>query len=125
MTYLLSTFDFSTIGFMTIFDFIIVIYGAYSVYAARQMIKTNEPPQWLIAKDDIGRVQKPAQFCSEMYPKTMLFGIICMAYGIYGLIEWYYIQRDFWEAFGVTIFVLALIWFIITLQNTKRRYIQK
>ncbi len=121
--YLLTEIDFSNIGFMTIFDFIILIYGAYSVYTAQQMKKTNEPPQWLVPLQDIPRVHNKEKFCTEMYPRTLIFGVVCIAYGLYGLIEWFYIQRDFWEAFGVTIFVIFVIWFIITLQNTKRRYI--
>lgn len=124
MTYLLTTFQYEDIGFMTIFDFIILIYGAYSVYTAQKMKKTGTPPAWLVPQQDIKRVRKPHEFCEVMRPKTFIFGLVCMLYGIYGLIESFYIKTDFAEAAGVTVFVVFMVWFIISLQNAKGKYIR-
>ena len=41
-----------------------------------------------------------------MRPKTLIFGIVCVLYGIYGLIECFYIKNDFAEMAGVTVFVV-------------------
>lgn len=123
MGYLLTGFHVEDIGFMTIFDFIILIYGAYSVYASQQMKRTGTPPAWLVAQQDLKRVRKPQEFCDLMRPKTLIFGIVCVLYGIYGLIECFYIKNDFAEMAGVTVFVVFVIWFIISLQNAKRKYI--
>ena len=59
-----------------------------------------------------------------MGPKTLIFGLACVLYGIYGLIECFYIKNDFAEAAGVTVFVVFVIWFIISLQNAKGKYIK-
>ena len=58
MGYLLTGFHVEDIGFMTIFDFIILIYGAYSVYTSQQMKRTGTPPAWLVAQQDLKRVRK-------------------------------------------------------------------
>lgn len=124
MTFLLTTFSLDDMGIMTIFDFIILIYGAYSVYTAQQMKKTGTPPAWLVPQQDIQRIRKPQEFCEVMRPKTFVFGLVCILYGIYGLIESFYIKTDFAEAAGVTVFVVFMLWFIISLQNTKGKYMK-
>lgn len=124
MSFLLTSLNLNDLGIMTIFDFIILVYGAYSIYTAQQMKKTGNPPIWLIPQQDVHRIQKPAQFCEEMRPKTFLFGLVCVLYGMYGLIESFYINNDFAEAAGVTVFVVFMVWFIITLQNAKRKYMK-
>lgn len=124
MIYLLTGFNVEDIGFMTIFDFIILIYGAYSIYTSRQMKKNDTPPAWLIPQQDLHRITKPREFCDIMRPKTFLFGLVCVLYGAYGLVECFYIKNDFAEAAGVTVFVVFVIWFIISLQNAKRKYMK-
>ncbi|MCD8156049.1 MAG: hypothetical protein LUD53_01075 [Clostridiales bacterium] len=124
MIFLLTEFSLDDLGIMTIFDFIILIYGAYSVYTAQQMKKTGTPPSWLVPQQDLHRIHKPQEFCELMRPKTFLFGLVCMLYGIYGLVESFYIKNDFAEAAGVTVFVVFMVWFIISLQNAKGKYMK-
>ncbi|MCD8217059.1 MAG: hypothetical protein LUD01_03270 [Clostridiales bacterium] len=124
MIFLLTEFSLDDLGIMTIFDFIILIYGAYSVYTAQQMKKTGTPPAWLVPQQDLHRIHKPQEFCDLMRPKTFLFGLVCILYGIYGLVESFYIKNDFAEAAGVTVFVVFMVWFIISLQNAKGKYMK-
>ncbi len=124
MGFLLTEFSLDDLGIMTIFDFIILIYGAYSVYTAQQMKKTGTPPQWLVSQQDMHRIRKPEEFCEKMRPKTFIFGLVCMLYGLYGLAETFFIQNDFAEAAGVTVFVVVMVWFVISLQNTKGKYMK-
>ncbi len=121
---LLSTFTLNDIGIMTVFDFIILVYGAYSVYTANRMKANDTPPAWLVAQKDIHRIRDPKGFCDKMRPKTFIFGVVCMVYGLYGLVESLYIQTDFAEAAGVTVFVVCMVWFIISLQNAKNEFLQ-
>ena len=124
MSYILTGFNLEDIGFMTIFDFIILVYGAYSIYTAQQMKKNDTPPAWLVPQQYVNRITKPREFCDLMGPKTLIFGLACVLYGIYGLIECFYIKNYFAEAAGVTVFVVFVIWFIISLQNAKGKYIK-
>ncbi len=124
MSYILAGLNLEDIGFMTIFDFIILIYGAYSIYTAQQMKKNSTPPAWLVPQQYVNRITKPGEFCDLMRPKTFIFGLVCVLYGIYGLIECFYIKNDFAEAAGVTVFAVFLIWFVISLQNAKRKYMK-
>ena len=124
MNLVLTGFSLNDLGIMTIFDFIILVYGAYSMYTAQQMKKTGVPPQWLVPQQDIHRVHKPEEFCDLMRPKTFVFGLVCVIYGLYGLVESFYIKNDFAEAAGVTVFVIFMVWFIISLQNAKSKYIK-
>lgn len=124
MNFLLTGFNLEDIGFMTIFDFIILVYGAYSIYTSQQMKKNDTPPAWLVPQQYVNRITKPREFCDLMGPKTLIFGLVCVLYGVYGLIESFYIKNDFAEAAGVTVFVVFVIWFIISLQNAKAKYIK-
>ncbi len=118
---LLTSIFFDDLGIM--FGFILMVYGAYSIHTANEMKKTGNPPQWLVAEREMNRIHNPREFCEALRPKTMLFGVVCILYGAYSMVESMFIQKDVAEAAGVTVFVVFLIWFIITLQNTKGKYI--
>ena len=118
-----KTMDLGSFDFMVVFDFILLIYGAYSVYASRKMQQNGQPPQWLMSAEEIQRVRKPQEFCEHMGPRTMIFGLLCVLYGIYGIVTTMYLKNQTLEAIGVGIFIVIIIWFVVTLRNAKKRYV--
>ena len=37
-------------GIMTVFDFILIVYGIYSITTARKMRQDHQVPQWLVSQ---------------------------------------------------------------------------
>ena len=120
---MMGTMDLGSFDFMTIFDFVLLIYGAYSVYASRKMKSNGQPPQWLMSVEEIQRIRKPQEFCDYMGPKTLLFGLLCVVYGIYGILTTMFLKNQILEAVGVAAFVVCIIWFVVTLRKAKQTYI--
>ena len=115
--------DLGNFDFIVVFDFILLIYGAYSVYASKKMKQTGQPPQWLMSAEEIQRVRKPQEFCDYMAPKTMLFGILCVVYGAYGVTVSLYLKNQIMEGIGVAAFIICIVWFIVTLTKAKKKYV--
>ena len=109
--------------FMTVFNVILLIYGAYSVYAANKMQKTGEPMQWLLSNEELLRARKPNAFCNYMSPKTRIFGILCILYGFFGIITDFWLHLGKLEMIVLAAFVIAIVWFFITLKKAKKKYV--
>lgn len=121
MMFLLTAFSLEDLGILTIFDVIILIFGIYTVNAARRMKKTNVPPAWLISSQELRRIRNPGKFCEQIGAKTLWFGFICILYGIYGLLESVFIQKFFAESAGAVVFLVLIVWYVYTLQNVKEQ----
>ncbi len=104
---------------LAIFDVIIMAIGIYSIYIANQMRKTGTPPEWLVTKQDLKKMKRPKEFCAEMGPKTVIFGVLCILYGIYGLIAIFVIGNYWARVIGVVIFLLFLVWYVLQLQKIR------
>ena len=55
-------------GIMTIFDFILIVYGIYSITTARKMRQDHQVPQWLVSQQDLVRIRQPKELlntCTE------------------------------------------------------------
>ena len=111
-----------SLGVMSLFDIILIVYGIYSVSAAKKMKKEGRPPQWLVSQQDMMCIRNPRQFCECMAPKTMIFGVLCAVYGIYGLVADLYLKSRMAEGIGIIVFLVCIVWFISELNKAKRKY---
>lgn len=125
MMFLLTAFSFDNLGILSIFDVIILIFGAYTVNSARQMKKNNVPPTWLVSAQELRRIKNPGQFCKQMGAKTRLFGILCILYGAYGMAETFFIHNTFAESAGAVIFLVLIVWYVVALQRAKEQNMRK
>ena len=108
---------------MAIFDFLLLIYGIYSIHAARKMKDTKEPPQWLMSVEELERVRNPLEFCKDMAPKTMVFGAGCILFGIYGIVMSLVFKNRMLENIGVLVFLAFIAWFLVMLRKAKKKYV--
>lgn len=121
MTFLLSTMA-DDIGMQAVFNVIILIYGAFSIYTAMKMKKTGKPSGWLVNSKDLRHMKRTKEFCEEIIPKTILLGVICIIYGVFEMIQLFYMNSTVAELAGLGVFVVAVIWFFIALQRAKMKY---
>ena len=97
-------------GIMTIFDFILIVYGIYSITTARKM------------QQDLVRIRQPKEFCEQMAPKTMIFGFICAGYGLYELAVEAFLKMQMAKAIGIAVFGVGIVWFLTQLSKAKKKY---
>ena len=109
-------------GIMTIFDFILIVYGIYSITTARKMRQDHQVPQWLVSQQDLVRIRQPKEFCEQMAPKTMIFGFICAGYGLYELAVEAFLKMQMAKAIGIAVFGVGIVWFLTQLSKAKKKY---
>lgn len=110
-------------GVLSIVDVILVICGIYCLVTAGKMKKSHEIPQWLFSEQELRQIRQPDKFCEEMAPKTTAFGLICMVFGIYGLVIellWY---QKIAEAVGIGALLIGIVWYTSQLNKAKRTYL--
>ena len=120
---MLGAANISSTEVMAVFDFLLLVYGIYSIHAARKMKGTGEPPQWLMAVEELKRVRNPLEFCKDMAPKTMVFGAGCILFGIYGIVMSLVFKNKILENIGVLVFLVFIAWFFIALRKAKKKYV--
>ena len=76
-------------GNINIFDLLIGASGVYLIYTALTMKKTGEIKAGvLVSKEmDAGRIKDKDGFINYMYVKTMILGVLSIAYGLAGIID--------------------------------------
>lgn len=110
------------LDFMSLVDVILIIYGIYSIYIGKKMKTGGEPPQWLMSKQELTLFRKPRQFCEAMSSKTMIFGVICAVYGVYGLLLTVFLKSVAAEWVGIIVFLAGIVWFVRELNKAKKQY---
>ena len=110
-------------GILSIVDVILIICGIYCMVTAGKMKKNHVLPQWLFTEQELHQIRHPEKFCEEMGPKTTIFGFVCTAFGIYGLVIellWY---QKIAEAVGIGVLQVGIAWYTSQLSKSKRTYI--
>ena len=117
-------------GILSIVDAILIICGIYCMVTAGKMKKNLQMmsfsatiPQWLFTEQELHQIRHPEKFCEEMGPKTTIFGFVCTAFGIYGLVIellWY---QKIAEAVGIGVLLVGIAWYTSQLSKAKRTYI--
>ena len=92
-------------GIMTIFDFILIVYGIYSITTARKMRQNHQVPQWLVSQQDLVRIRQPKEF-----------------YGLYELAVEAFLKMQMAKAIGIAVFVVGIVWFLTQLSKAKKKY---
>ncbi len=110
-------------GVLSIVDVILVICGIYCFVTAGKMKKNHDIPQWLFSEQELRQIRQPDKFCEEMAPKTTVFGLICVVFGIYGLVIellWY---QKIAEVVGIGVLLIGIAWYSSQLNKVKRTYL--
>ena len=110
---------------MTIVHVIFIIYGAYSLLTAIKMKKNNEISQWLVSANDLPRITDPEGFCRAMWSKTFGFGVACIGYGLISVVNTYFIDNSYLHLVVVAAFFGFIIWYVISLQSAKRKFVNR
>lgn len=108
---------------MLLLDVVILGYGIYILCGAIKMRKDKQPPKWLISADERMRMRYPKKFCECIAKKTIIFGVICVAYGAFTLLESFYLDTMAAELISLAVFLAVLVWFMRELRKAKKECI--
>ncbi|MCI8991675.1 MAG: hypothetical protein HFG80_02945 [Eubacterium sp.] len=106
-----------------IFDLIILVYGVYSIVNTVKMKKTGEPGKWLTGELPVKKMKDVDGFINYMYVKTMILGVLSIAYGLAGIID------ERLQVLGPIKYILLLaflavfIIFCVALHKAKKKYL--
>lgn len=112
----------SSNSIMTIFDVIILLYGAYTIYTALQMKKTGEPAKWLVNEQEIGRCKDKRGFADAIYVATVLFGAVTMLYGVVSLLNSYVFRVSFLDIICLLVFLASCVFYMVTLNRARKKF---
>ena len=104
-------------GVMSIVDVILIICGIYCLFTAGKMKCEHQIPKWLFSEQELYHIRQPKEFCEVMSPKTIIFGVLCMLFGVWGLITEFLITNKLAEAIGIGIFLVGIAWYMALTGN--------
>ena len=108
-----------SINFLIIFDIVIFGYGWMIISAAIKMKKTGVPASMLIPQEDLAGSKDPRGFCEEMYPKTLIFGIICVLFGIISGAK-----SNIVTSAALIVFIVAVLVYCNLMRKARYKYIK-
>ncbi len=95
-----------------VFAVIVLVLGIYVLYTANVMMKTLTPPAFLIPEQEIARIKQPEEYCKEARSRVIGIGIVCIAYGIFEMLETFFIGIYIVKVIGaVGLFALIIVLF--------------
>ena len=109
----------SSTSIMTIFDVIILLYGAYTIYTSLKMKKTGEPAKWLVNEQEIGRCKDKKGFIDAICVGTILFGAMAIVYGIVSLLNSYVFHVSFLDGLC---FLAGCILYMVVLNRARKKF---
>ncbi|MCR5581509.1 MAG: hypothetical protein K6F66_07955 [Pseudobutyrivibrio sp.] len=75
------------LSFMTIFDVVIIVLGAYLIFGGVKNLKKGEVDPMMITADELARCSDISGLSKYLMPKTVVFGAFCILFGIQGLLN--------------------------------------
>lgn len=113
-----------SINFLIIFDIVIFGYGWMIISAAIKMKKTGVPASMLIPQEDLAGSKDPRGFCEEMYPKTLIFGIICVLFGIISGAGEFFTKSNIVTSAAMMVFIVAVLVYCNLMRKARYKYIK-
>lgn len=111
---------------MTIFDVLLLLFGAYMLYAGAKMKRTGAVSSLIVPDSEIPKIRNKKDFIAEVYGKMMTFAGIVALYGVFGLVTDFFPGlpgADMGNIIGIIIFLAAMVWFFKGLSKAKNKYI--
>lgn len=114
----------SSDSFMSLFDMIILFYGAYMIYSGYQMRKTHEPSKLIITQSDLIGARDPKGFCEAMFKPFVIFGMLAILYGIVGFLNDRFVEDPMVNLAAIGLFLILCFWFMRELNKNKTKYLK-
>lgn len=112
-------------SFMTIFDVIIGVLGAYLVFIGIKSYKKGEVDPMMITAEELTKCQDISGLSKYLMPKTAIFGAFCVLFGAQGFLN--DTGKFAFPKVVNVVFLLAfvIVWVIFSfaIRKAKKRFI--
>lgn len=106
-----------------IFDAIVLLLGAYLMFCAFKMKKTDKIPPILLAPKELELCKNPYGFIDYMFPYLLAFGIICVLFGVSSIIGDAFLEfPKMFSAIAVVVLIASWFAFSMMLKKAKAKY---
>lgn len=110
-------------NYLLIFDVIITILGAYVIFSAFQMKRKGEISSFIVNPAEITRCKDKNGFINHIFSKTIIFGVICLVFGILAIINDSMVSLGaFFNAGGVIVFLGVWVWYNTQVRKGKEQF---
>ncbi|MBD5551322.1 MAG: hypothetical protein HDQ96_09110 [Lachnospiraceae bacterium] len=105
-------------------DIIIVLSGAYLIYASIQMKRTGEISSAIVGKGyDLKKAKDPAGYIEYIYPKSIILGIIVMLSGGADYLNDKYWNLPYFALIVCGVFLVVLIIYGKITVDAQKKYL--
>ncbi len=109
--------------FMIIFDVVVTLLGIYLMFIGFRMKKDAKIPPSFVAKEEMVTCRDEAGFANFLFPRTILFALTSLAFGIEGMVNDLIIAiNPYVNVAMIIVFLLGWSWFSIGLRKGRGEY---
>jgi len=107
---------------MFIFEIIVLVLGTLIVLKSISMKKDKKVPAFFISQYELKKIKNEEGIASDLFPYSIGFGIICLAFGVEGIIDELVDLPTLVDTGAVVLFLAAWFWFSFSLRRLKLKY---
>ena len=109
---------------MSIFEFIILGYGVYIIFAYSKMRATGKvPPQLISSKINLDRAKDLSGYINAVAPKGIAFGVLAVVCSTLTLLGDYGYVNDYVRLAAEILFFVSIIVFAVLLTKDQKKYL--
>ena len=111
------------LNFLAIFDIILMVFGAYCIFAATRMKKTGKISNLILNETEAAKISNKQGYIEEVFPKMMIFAGVIALYGILAFLDDIQIvEIPMVQIIGMGVFIVVMIWFFRALIKARTKY---
>ncbi|MBR1571557.1 MAG: hypothetical protein IJ655_02330 [Lachnospiraceae bacterium] len=110
-------------NFMIVFDVIVTLLGIYLLFIGFRMRKDAKIPPSFVAKEEMVTCRDEAGFANFLFPRTMVFALTSLAFGIEGLVNDVIVSiNPYVNVAMIIVFLMGWLWFSMGLRKGRGEY---
>ena len=106
-----------------IFYVILAVLGIYLICSVGRMKRKEEISSLIIPQEELAKCRNKRGFIEEMTKSMLLFGIITLLYGVFGIVNSLFSAFGWgYELIGISLFLIVYGWFYKELRKGIEKY---
>lgn len=110
---------------IVIFDVLILLLGVLIIFYGIRMRQKGEVPGFFVPPEELKSCRDVAGFVKFLFPRATAFGIVCILFGVEGLVNDLVFSMNMLVNLGaVAVFLAAWVWFSLQLRRGRQKYME-
>lgn len=107
-----------------IFDALITALGVVILFYAVKMKRSKTIPGFFVPPEEISHARDLPGFAAFLFPRALLFSIVCMLFGVQGLVnDLIFSMHHIINLVMILVFIAVWVWFSVQLRQGRERYV--